>query len=266
MAKAKVTSLDGLSDELKKEYKAQADGTFLLIVDEVDGWALEDITGLRNTVGTTRDERDKLQRLLKAWDKLGVTADEATDLIAQARKFAEIDPKNNEATIKAQVDTRVEAATKDLASKHSKELEGKETRINTLTGQVEKLLKRQKATEAIVAAKGNPKLLLPIVEQHAVLDEGEDGEMKLHIVDDKKKVRYGKGGAEMDFEQLVEEIKAGGEYAGAFESETLEGTGLEGRHKKPLVTGSKRRSEMSEVEQAAYINAHGKSNYLSLPL
>lgn len=265
MAKAKLASLDGLSEELKREYKQREDGNFYLTVDEVDGWALEDITGLRNTVGTTREERDKLQRANRAWEKLGVTVEEATDLIAQAKKFQDLDPKDIEAKSKVEIDARVEAANKKKDAEVGKVVADLEAKLLKSNKTAERVMKRQAATEAIIAAKGNPKLLLPIIEQQAVLVETDDG-MRVDIVDEQGKVRYGKGGKEMDFEQLVEEIKGQGDYAGAFESETRPGTGMPAGSKKAQSGGNgKNRSQMTEAEQAAYIHDNGRNAYLSLP-
>ena len=56
-----LDNLEGLSEPIAKEYKkSDTDDKYYLSVTPKDGWALEHVTGLKNSVESTRVERDTL--------------------------------------------------------------------------------------------------------------------------------------------------------------------------------------------------------------
>lgn len=64
MAKGIVneTELGSLAEPLQKEYVKGEDGRFYLKVEEVDGWAFENVTGLKQTVRSERERREEWER------------------------------------------------------------------------------------------------------------------------------------------------------------------------------------------------------------
>lgn len=88
---------EALPENIQAEYKPLAgqDGKFVIDGIAVDGWAIEDVVGLRRTVETTRAERDKLKEKVKTFD--GVDAAEYARLKAKKAEIEGWDPTNDDA-------------------------------------------------------------------------------------------------------------------------------------------------------------------------
>jgi hypothetical protein len=80
-----------------------------------------------------------------------------------------------------------------LLAKHQQEVEARETKIQTLSGALERRLVDAEATSAIAEAKGSPKVLLPHIKAHVRVIE-EDGEHVVRVVDAKGNPRIGDAG------------------------------------------------------------------------
>ena len=68
--KAVVPSLDDVAESLKGFYKDREAGGFMLQVDPVGGFSLEDIGGLKNTLSETREKLKKARDRLDAFGDL----------------------------------------------------------------------------------------------------------------------------------------------------------------------------------------------------
>lgn len=92
-----ATEREALDSILQAEYipLAGQDGKFVIDGVAADGWAIEDVAGLRRTVETTRNERDTLKTRLKAFD--GVDASEYSRLQAKKAEIDGWDPTNDDA-------------------------------------------------------------------------------------------------------------------------------------------------------------------------
>jgi hypothetical protein len=100
-------------------------------------------------------------------------------------------------------------------------------RTTVLSTALDKALRRSAAGDAITAEGGNAKLLSSIVDQHVKLieDEEKPGEFSVVVVDEKGNPRYTKGGKEMTPREFVAELKASGDYDGAFAAPKSSGGG-----------------------------------------
>ena len=86
--KAVIKSLEDVEEAVRGLYVKGQDGRFFLDVDAVEGFALENVDGLRNTVKATRDERDALAVKIKAFDDIARANDISPSIVANGISIA----------------------------------------------------------------------------------------------------------------------------------------------------------------------------------
>lgn len=225
--KAIIDSTDGLSEELKAHYRPGtadegAEGKFVLDATPVDGFALENVQGLKTTFGKEMTERKRLERELKRFE--GIDPDKAKDALGKVEEWGNLDPKNEADKI---ANSKFEAAKAQLLLVHQQEVDKRDQRINHLLGSVDNALRRQEATAAIAEAKGSVELLLPHVLSHTRLVEA-DGKFKIEVVDADGNVQIADGRATpMDLKGLVAQMRASDTFSRAFDGEGHSGSGKE---------------------------------------
>lgn len=163
-----------LPDNLKTEYKKREDGTYLLEVTGSNGFALENVTGLKSALSKEREAKEKAEAKIAAFKDLD--PEKARDALA---KVAEMDGWDKDEKTKQ----LVEAETKKLIEKHNGETAKLTAREKTLLNALTGALIDSEATAAIAEQKGNVDLLAPIVRRYAKLEENDDG-FKVRVVDD----------------------------------------------------------------------------------
>ena len=145
MLKFKLDSLDGLDEGLKPLYLKGDDGKFTLQVEEGDA--------AKAAVQTLRRERDELEKKLKEREK--AEADAKT-----AKEREELERKGEYEKLRAQDQEALKKATETAQALEARLRNGARDRA---------------AMEAIQAAKGIPKALLPhITPNLEVVADGED--------------------------------------------------------------------------------------------
>src|SRR5262245_7637775 len=132
--KALLNSLDGLDDATKALY-VEKDGKFVLDVESVDGFALEDVNGLKTALGKERTRADRAEGLNVKFKDLD--PDKARAALAELEELKKLDPSKEADKI---ANTKFEAAKAQLLEKHTGEITSREERIGHLTRTVEGLL------------------------------------------------------------------------------------------------------------------------------
>lgn len=262
MLKAILESVDDLPDPLKEHYTQGDDGKYVLTVEAVGGYALENVEGLKSALGKERTTREGLERTVVKFKD--IDPDKAREALAKLEELATIDPKKEADKLASE---RLEAAKKQLLEKHGGEISTRDERIGHLTKTVEGLLIDSVATEAIVAAKGSVKLLLKEVRDHCRVKE-VDGKFSVEVVDKDGNVKIADAkGTPMDIKGLVAEMRGDPEYGRAFDASGNTGTG-----KAPTTpsngtggTGQLKRGQMTVRQKADYIAEHGQEAFLKLP-
>lgn len=209
-----------LPEGIRGEY-AEKDGKFVLQVTAVDGYALEDVSGLKTALGRERDTKASLEKSMKAFE--GMDAAAAKAALAKVGEMANWTPEGK-------VKEQIEALKAQLVEKHLKELGEKDGLLKTRTSQLHEVLVTSAATEAIAKAGGNLKLLLPHVERQIKADE-VNGKMVAIVVDENGTTRISpKAGttSPMTIMELVETMKLSQDYAVAFPGSGASGTGGKG--------------------------------------
>ena len=219
--KAIIDNLDGVPEALKGYYEQNADsGKFVLKVEPVDGYALEDVTGLKTTLGKELTLRKKLEKDLAKFTD--IDPDKAREAMSKFEELANIDPAKEADKI---ANSKFEAAKSQLLEKHTGEVKTRDERIDFLTKTVESLLIDAAATAAIAEAKGSVGLLLPHVRSHTRVKEA-DGKFTVEVIDTdgNTKIADAKGTA-MDIKGLIAEMKASDEFGRAFDASGNTGSG-----------------------------------------
>lgn len=221
-AKIDKAKFDALSDDLKKEYKLQGDGSYLLDVNPVDGFALENTEGLRTALSKERTNREAAERKLDAFKDLDPV--KAKEAIGKVAEMANWKPEDK-------IREQIAAVTQQLADKHTGEKTKLEERLTKLTRQLEKVLIDAEAATAIAEQKGSATLLLPHVRATSRMRQTDTGEFVVEILDDKGNVRLSpKPGstAPMTIAELVGSMKTQTDFAQAFAGSGASGSGASG--------------------------------------
>jgi hypothetical protein len=272
---ALVDDLEKVAEPHREHYVPAEDGTFRLDVTPFESTsddgtkttlALEDVAGLRATVGTLREEVGTANKSLKAFD--GLDASEARKALKDVERFKDIDPeKEADKLAKERLELWQDEFKTSLTTEHEKELEterGKSTKYRTqLESAIYGEALRVMAQDNI---KGKAGLLLPAVKTMSRVVDNDDGTVGLEIIDPVKNVpRIGKNAEPMGWEELFLELKDDDEYAGAFDGTGKSGGGTPGDGGgSPPPAGGKLKKDMTDAEKAAYISEHGGEAYRDL--
>ncbi len=230
-------NLDGLSDEMKKEYK-EHNGKFLLDVEAVDNFDLQDIKGLRSSLEAARGERDQAVLKLKPFEGLDVV--KARDAL---KTVAEYD--GSDASAKAQ--KALETQTAEIKAKSETDIKAANQRADKYRKQTADLSLDYAVRKALGEHKLMPKaadVLLPIVQKQVKIEESEDGTLKTTIINPETghtrlSMKPDNTGP-MQMDELIDGIK--GDYSYLFASTDTSGTGA-----KTNTTGTPRSDGKPEI-------------------
>lgn len=249
--KAIVDKIDDAPEALREHYVAGtaengAEGKFILAVESVGGWALEDVSGLKSALGKERTTREKLERDVVAFKDLDPAKAKAA--LSELEELKKLDPTAEADKI---ANTKFEAAKAQLLEKHGADIAAKEERIGKLSGAVDRLVRQAAATAAIAEARGSVDLLLPHVLAHTKVKETDAGDFIVEVVDRDGNARIGDSkGSLMDIKGLVAEMRQSDTFARAFD-----GDGHSGGGKQPDALSGPKKGDMggSREERRAAI-------------
>lgn len=258
--KAIVTAEEhaALPEGLRGEY-VERDGKFFADITPVDGYALEDVSGLKSTLGKKQTRLDQLEKEVVKYKDLD--PDKARAALSELEELRKLDPDKEADKI---ANTKFEAAKSQLLTKHEKELSDERARAEKYRNKIDELLRDQRATVELAKHKGSIKLLLPHIRNHTrVVEEGDD--FKLEVIDASGNIRIGNSkGEPMSLEDLILEMRNSEEYGRAFE-----GDGKSGSGKLPGTghggTPGLKRSQMTAQQKHEYQQKHGQAAFLKLP-
>lgn len=207
--KAVVDTLDSVPEPLRELYTKDNDGKFRLDSDH------EDANGLRRNRDEVLREKRELAKKLEAFGEL--TPEEAQALLKERSEREEN---------KAKAAGEFEKLKGQLIEKHEKEKDSLTKKIGRLTSGLEKMLKRDRARSALLAAEGDVDLMLPhVLDQLKVVEKGED-EYDVVVIDKQGQPRIANAkGEAMSIDQLVAEMKTDAKYGRGFKGGAASGSG-----------------------------------------
>jgi len=205
MLKAVVTDLNTV-DEADRKYYVQKDGKFFLNVTATDGFALEDVGGLKSALGAERNTVAQLREQLRPYE--GIDAGTARNAIQSLAAFGEITPAAAKTALEtaarlSEIDPAKEAdrlanekVTTQLNS-HKAQWQLRETELTTqlnqsaesvksLTGQLQGLMKGNQIKTEL--AKLNPlddaRDAIELLAGNFVRTSMKDGQVVVDVVDE----------------------------------------------------------------------------------
>jgi len=219
---------DALSDSMKALYKRIEEGDnaggYLLQVEPVGGYGLENIEGLRSALSSTRAERDEAKKLAKAFEGL--------DAANVQKKLKQLDDLLKDGTPDEKTKRAVEAMKAQLEDKHTSELNRLTDELTRANNDLHEVLVVAEATSALGRAKGNTDLLLPHVVKHIKVTRDESTKKpRVSVIDESgnERISLKQGSTDpMSVEELVTHMKKDQRYAAAFEGTSAKGAGSAG--------------------------------------
>ncbi len=222
-----------LPEELRTQAKAGADGK--LVVEQLpDGWAVENIAGLRNTVQNLRGEAKQNAALARAVQEAGITAEELKDA-AEALGLK----KAGKLTSSEQFEAFKKAAADKAAAETAKLTE----KLTKRTERLRNELVRGKLAP-IVAAKGGSKAMdaiLALAERNIRVEEDAEGNLVPVVVGNDGKAALTKKSGSMDpmgFDELVDQMREADGTKGLFEVRAAGGAGTSSQSAGRGATGN----------------------------
>lgn len=240
---AVVDSLDSVDEKYQGLYVEQ-DGKYVVDIAPSAGFELADVSGLKGALGKERKRADKAESTLKKWgDK---NPDDVEAALSKLEELNSFDPNKEAEKIAEQ---KLRSREEQLLKKHAEQVSGFEGKVHNLTSQLENVLVKSAAVEAISKEKGSVDLLLPHVRNSIRVSISDEGSFNYEVVDGMGNPRIGDTkGTPMTIHQLVQEMKSSDTFAVAFQ-----GSGRSGGGMPPQVTGAggKGSQSLSAVDKIA---------------
>lgn len=241
-----VTSLDDLPEGMGDHYKEmERDGEtiYVLDVDSQDGWALENVHGLKSAYEKQLKKGRELEQKLRKFRD--IDPEKAREALDKYEEFTSWDPDK-------QVAEKIAAREKKLVETHQSELTSRDEKISKLERGLRSYLIEGKATEAILKANGRPRrpLLMEITSKMRPV-ELDDGTYGIELVEsDGSPMISRKPGTTdpMTVEELVELVRGDQDFAPFFEVTRASGSGSTGEGGSTQRVGS--RTVKSSDQQA----------------
>jgi len=239
--KAVVDNLDGLEESVSSLY-VERNGKFWLDVDPVGGVELDDVSKLKNSLSAARAERDEAKTKLKPFSKIE-DPEAALEALEKVKDMADWDPDK-------EVAEKVKAREAQLIKAHEADLAKANKRGENAEGQLKDVLVKNAAMEAIQAAGGKIKLLLPHVLQSVRMKQNDNGVYITEVVGEDGLQRIGDSqGNPITIPQFVDELKGSEDFDSAFNGTGSSGSGAGGEGRKQTTTTEKK----TEADEAGFV-------------
>jgi len=254
-----------LDEAQKGLYAKDAEGRHLLQVEGRDGFALENVQGLKSTVEALRSESNTLKGKLKGFGEL--TPEQAAEALRKATEYDAIDPKAEAGKLKEQYETRTREALAAAGKEWEARVKAAEERVQAQSQQLNRLLIETAVTTTTSdpSIKGKAHMLLPAIREITRVVE-DNGTARVSVLNPETGVeRVGAQGKPLTIPELLLEMRADERWKGAFEIAGPAGGGGAPAGGAPGGTGGKKVSEMSVEEKAAFVHTQGKAAFEALP-
>lgn len=211
-----LAALDKVPADLRGFYRAKEGGGFE-VPAELRG-AASTFDGLRKSLGKSREAERTAKGSVEAWTKIGATPEDVTG------RLSTLETQLAEATKGKGDPQKIRAEIQAAFEKDRETLTGQVTRMRNA---VERHLIADAATQALTAHKAmSVEVLLPHVQKAVRVVEGDDGEFRAIVVDEKGEPRYRLvDGNPLTVEDYVKELKAGEKFAPFFLADNPGGSG-----------------------------------------
>jgi hypothetical protein len=220
-----VTDLAKVPTPFQSFYSEEAgeDGTFALRDSPTVKGSVEVITGLTKSLKASRADAKAHKGKAVDLSPLSEFGEDVSTIAGAVT--AKIEELQEQVKGGKAAKVNIEKIKTDLATKYDGQIQGRDTRIEALHGQLYRHLVEATASAALGDKVVNQALALPHVLSQVRATE-EDGEYKVFVVDAAGDRRFsGVTGKEMSVVELVKEMETSEMYAPLFKSETKRGSG-----------------------------------------
>ena len=218
LAKINQEEYEKLSEAIQTEYKQQDDGTYMLDVTSVEGFALENVTGLKTSLSKTLTREKEAVKKLKEFE--GIDPEKAKAALQKMDELAngKLDDKSK-AKIEAAINQFKEEATKEIEQAKEETKKWKNSAISAA--------KNTAINDALLKHKANENLRY-YLEKVIKSELQDDGTIKLTVHDNDENIKYSNKSGSMELmtvEEHVSELKNIDSFAPFFEGSGATGSG-----------------------------------------
>ncbi len=260
-----IDSLEAVAEPFRSEYKATADGKFLLdTVPHESGWALENVTALKVTVGKERNRANDAEKKVKAYASFdGLDPEQVKTSLTRLTELEALDPAKEADKI---AETKYKNRLDDLVKQHKTKEETLTSALQQRDTKLQKLIVDSEITNVLAKhAPNSVELLSPHVSKFVRVRE-VNGDFVREVVDAEGNPRIGDAhGTPMSVEQLVLEMRDKPAFSLAFPSSGTTGSGTQPNGSNKPAGNAQRRSMMTDKEKSAYTREHGLAKFKALP-
>lgn len=217
----KITSLDEVDEAFRGEY-VQRDGFYYADMVLPDGFGIEDVSGLKRSLGASRREYQEATAKLKAYSGIEDPA-KALEAMSKLEEMQNFDPDEV-------VAEKIKAREEQLIQKHTAQIELRDKRSDSLLNQLKKELIENAAMKALAENGGAEyaHMTMPYIRDRVQLREADD-KFIVEVLDDNGNPAIAdSAGNPMGIPQLVAEMKAQPDRWGP----AFNGTGNSGTNKE----------------------------------
>lgn len=225
MLKAKIDSLDTIDEKDRHHYK-EVDGKFIADIESVDGYALEDIQGLKSALGKERKSAETFSKKLSLFGDN--TPDTVSELIAQVEQL-------KDGSSEEKLNSLVEAKVKSVRDKLEGDITSKDTQITDLNGLLEKIVIESAIDTALsqfdFQFEGAKNLIRPHIKEQLKLGKDPAGVPIAKVIDIKnpdagERISLKTGSTDfMDVTELLSLMSSGKDFSGIFKGSGKSGGG-----------------------------------------
>ena len=224
MLKPLYETAEDIPENVKEYYTENEGGAFILSVAPDGGYALENIQGLKSTLGKLKERAATAENGLKQFTSLGMSAAEVAEAVEQLNSLKMQQGDESEAL--QRMKQELENIKRSARENTEKAVAPVQSLADSRMEQIKELLIDTKLQTAIIEAGGNPRLLMPILKNEVQAKTDEEGKVVVEIVDAEGTPRItGKDLTPMGFDELVAERKNDKELAVAFKANGQSGGG-----------------------------------------
>lgn len=226
MLKPYVADLNQV-DEAVRSFYVEKDGKFVLNVTPTDGWALEDVEGLKTALGRERQAREKLEGQVKSYE--GIDPETAKKNAQKVERYSKFDPEKEADRI---AEEKYRSREEQLVSKHSQTVKKLEEALDKRTAQLRKTLVESAIKSEV--AKLNPidAEAVELIAARSVVLKDVDGEFHIEVVDERGNPRIKDvHGNPMDIPSYLQELRE--KRSHLFKADERSGIGMKPNTQSP---------------------------------
>lgn len=224
-----VDSVDQLPEGLQSHYVEDVDsGKYVLSVETDGGYALENVSGLKSTLGKLKERVQQAETALKSYAELDMNAEEISNNLSELQSLRE--SRGDESAEITALKQQLEGMRQQSKAEVEKAIAPIAGKLDARTNQLKEVTIINELRKAIVEGGGNPTLLVPALLSSVKAEESEDGRISPVVIDAEGTPRVQGASLEpMSFTALVDEIKSNPDFAMAFQANGASGGGTAAR-------------------------------------